>query len=74
MSVSLAVIVDSQPEVDGGSIAFSEASIDEDLLYVDLERHVHQSWRFAKGRDLRVHMYAWINERLITEAPTLRLL
>ncbi len=45
---------------------FAAASIPEDLLYVDLERHVHQCWRFAKGRDLRVHMYRWVN-RLLKE-------
>ena len=74
----------------GAQWLFGEASIAEELFYVDLERHVHQRWRFAKGRDLRVHMYAWINrllrrqlpaswvsnplERSITEAPALRLL
>ncbi len=40
---------------------FESASATEDLQYVDLERRVHQCWRFTKGRDLRVHMFSWTN-------------
>lgn len=39
----------------------------EDFLL--LERQVYQCWRFAKGRELRVHAYRWINPVLREHLP-----
>lgn len=37
--------------------------------FLQLERQVHQAWRFNKGRDLRVHAYRWINPQLHRGLP-----
>jgi hypothetical protein len=37
--------------------------------FLQLERQVHQGWRFRKGSDLRVHAYRWINLPLHWHLP-----
>ena len=39
--------------------AFARCDGEQAEMLIAMERHVHQSWRFMKRTDLRVHLYRW---------------
>lgn len=50
------------------SLETSLSSLDQQT-FLQLERQVHQLWRFCSGRDLRVHAYRWLNPQLQRQLP-----
>jgi len=44
------------------------SSLDQQT-FLQLERQVHQLWRFRSGRDLRVHAFRWLNRPLQRQLP-----
>jgi hypothetical protein len=53
---------------EAASLADATSRIDQ-ADFLQLERQVHQCWRFSRGCDLRLHAYRWTNHLLRARLP-----